>query len=97
MNVIATGLLCLMMLPALARSAKLTGKKPHLSIVSSGGDIFYPPFRSQLNALAVHAWTTFKQKDEKNILAALNDKASQTISFDSYSVTKCKPSTAIHP
>ncbi|CAD6563759.1 MAG: hypothetical protein CYPHOPRED_000063 [Cyphobasidiales sp. Tagirdzhanova-0007] len=71
-NVIATGLLCLLVLPALAKTARSTKQKPRLSITSS----------------AVHAWTPFKEQSEKNIIGSLNEQTAQKDIFDCYSITK---------
>ncbi|KAH8775489.1 short-chain dehydrogenase/reductase [Diaporthe sp. PMI_573] len=55
-NVISTFLLALLMLPKLKETAKKFGTRPRLTIVSS----------------EVHGWAKFPERDEPNILAALD-------------------------
>src|SRR5256885_745444 len=66
-NVINTFLLALLMLPKLRATRKRYGTAPHLEIVSSGA----------------HVMAAFKERDEKEIYAKLNDEKAFNL-FDRY-------------
>lgn len=72
-NDISTGLLALLLLPIMDKTAKVQNNtfRPHLDIVSSG----------------VHEWAQLKVQDEPNIMKALNDKEKHDAE-DRYNITK---------
>lgn len=69
-NVIGTFLLALLLLPKLKSSAKEFNTHPRLTIVTS----------------EVHGYTKFRERDEPNIFAALDDKS--TLRGDRYPISK---------